>query len=244
MFERREYDLSDQVLRNVVVRGADLRGGGIADCRLRGVDLWNLEIHAELQNVVINGVDVGPLIEAELNRRDPDRTAMRPEDPDGFRRAWGILERRWADTVERARTFPEARLHEAVGDEWSFVQTLRHLCFATDAWVGRMVLGDPSPWHPLDLPWDEAPGWDDIPWDRDARPSLDEVLGLRAERQAMVRGVVEQLTQEQLDSTVTRQEPGWPQLEDFPVRRCLLIVLNEEWEHRSYAERDLTVLAG
>ena len=30
--------------------------------------------------------------------------------------------------------------------------------------------------------------------------------------------------------------------EDFPVAECLRIVLNEEWEHRLYAERDLAVL--
>ena len=27
-----------------------------------------------------------------------------------------------------------------------------------------------------------------------------------------------------------------------PVREALSVVLNEEWEHRRYAERDLTVL--
>jgi hypothetical protein len=26
------------------------------------------------------------------------------------------------------------------------------------------------------------------------------------------------------------------------VRECLLVILNEEWEHRLYAERDLTAL--
>ncbi|MDT5237478.1 MAG: hypothetical protein QOD36_363 [Mycobacterium sp.] len=36
---------------------------------------------------------------------------------------------------------------------------------ASAAWVARMVRGTASPWHPLDLPWDEAPGWDGIPWD-------------------------------------------------------------------------------
>ena len=133
-------------------------------------------------------------------------------------------------------------LHESVEDEWSFIQTLRHLNFASAAWIGRMVLGDLSPWHPLDLPWDEAPGWDGIPWDRAALPSLDEVLAVRRERQAMMRGVVERLDDEQLAATVTRTKPGWPAAEDFPVRECLLIVLNEELEHRLYAERDLTVL--
>jgi hypothetical protein len=242
MHERRDHDFTGEELRNLLLRGADMRGGGITDCRLRGVDLWNIEIHADLMNVVINGVDVAPLIEAELDRRDPERAKMRPETPDGFREAWAILERRWADTVERARRFPEERLHEQVGDEWSFIQTLRHLCFATDAWVARMVLGDPSPWHALDLPWDEAPGWEGVPWDREARPGLDEVLEVRAGRQAMVRSTLGELTAEQLGSTVTRQEPGWPRLEDFPVRECLLIVLNEEYLHRQYAERDLAVL--
>jgi len=41
-----------------------------------------------------------------------------------------------------------------------------------------MILGNASPWHPLDLPWDEAPGWDGLPWDREARPSLDEPIEL------------------------------------------------------------------
>jgi hypothetical protein len=41
---------------------------------------------------------------------------------------------------------------------------------------------------------------------------------------------------------VTHTEPGWPRMENFPVKECLRIVLNEEWEHRLYAERDLTAL--
>src|SRR6187551_3443341 len=212
MIERRDHDLAGTELRHVVVRGADVRGGGIVDCRLRGVEIWDVEVHAELRNVVVNGVDIAPLVEAELNRRDPERALMRPDTAAGFREAWAVLERRWAITVERAGQLPEERLHAPVGDEWSFVQTLRHLCFATDAWVARMVLGDPSPWHPLDLPWDEAPGWDDIPWDREARPRLDEVLALRADRQATVRRVLEELTDERLAATVTRTEPGWPRL--------------------------------
>ena len=137
---------------------------------------------------------------------------------------------------------PEAALHRSVDDEWSFIQTLRHLNFASAAWVGRMVLGNPSPWHPLDLPWDEAPGWDGIPWDREARPSLDEVLAVRRERQAMVREVMESLTDEQLAVRGDPHRAGLAPHGDFPVKECLRIVLNEEWEHRLYAERDLTAL--
>jgi hypothetical protein len=234
--------LNDARMRKVDFTGASIRAGYFDGSRLRGVEMVDVDISGELRNVVVNGVDIAPLVDAELNRRMPERALMRPDDPDGYRTAWALLERRWAETVARARTFPDAALHRNVDDEWSFVQTLRHLNFACAAWVGRMILGDPSPWHLLDLPWDEAPGWDGIPWDREARPSLDDVLTVRRERQAMVRDVMESLTDERLASTVSRTEPGWPRSEDFPFRDCLRIVLNEEWEHRLYAERDLNAL--
>jgi len=234
--------LNDARMHDVDLTGAQIRGAMLGGCRLRGVELVDVEISGELQNVVVNGVDIAPLVDAELNRRMPERARMDPHDSDGFREAWVILERLREGTVARARTFPEEALHRSVDDEWSFIQTLRHLNFASACWVNRMILGDMSPWHPLDLPWDEAPPWDGFRWEREARPSLDEVLALRHERQATVRHVMERLTDEQLLSRVTNTEPGWPQEEDFPLKQCLRIVLNEEWEHRLYAERDLTLL--
>ncbi|MGH3206180.1 MAG: DinB family protein [Trebonia sp.] len=90
-------------------------------------------------------MDIGPLVEAELDRRDPNRARMRPTEPAGFREAWDILERLWDGTVEHARKLPPELLHESVDDEWSFTETLRHLTFATDAWVRRAILGDPAP---------------------------------------------------------------------------------------------------
>jgi hypothetical protein len=210
---------------------------------IRGAALVNVDISGEIKNVRVNGVDVVPLVEAELNRRYPDRVKMRPADADGFRAAWDILERLWQQTVERARGMPAALLHERVGGEWSFIETLRHLAFATDAWVKRAILGDPSPWDPLDLPHDEMPDQPGVPRDRGARPSLDEVLALRADRMATVRLVLAGLTDERLAGrTEPVTEPGYPEPESFAVRRCLEALLIEEWEHRLYAERDLDVL--
>lgn len=225
-------DFSDVEMRGVLLSGT----------RIIGAEMSDVEITGELDGVTINGVDIGPLVEAELDRREPERTKMRPDDVAGYQEAWSIVRRRWDETMATARALPEALLHESVRGEWSFVQTLRHLNFASAAWIGRMVRGDPSPWHPLDLPWDEAPGWDGIPWDRDARPSLDEVTAVREQRQAMVGDVMGALTAEQLASTVSMTETGWPQAEAFPFRDCLRIVLNEEWAHRNFAERDLAAL--
>lgn len=234
--------IRDTTISHLVVHDTDVRGTLIKDSRLRGAELVDVRIDGELVNVVVNGVDIGPLVDAELNRRMPDRAKMRPADSAGFRTAWTILEGLWADTVARARTFPEADLHRGADGEWSFIQTLRHLNFASNAWVARMILGNASPWHPWDLPWDEAPGWDGIPWDRSIQPPLAEVLAERAKRQAMVRGLIDSLTDDRLATNVTNTDPGWPQIENFPLKECLLTILNEEWEHRLYAERDLSAL--
>jgi hypothetical protein len=210
---------------------------------MRGVELADVDITGEIMNVTINGVDIGPLIDAELNRRYPDRAKMRPADPAGFREAWDLIGTLWDRTVARARRLPPEMLHESVDGEWSFIETLRHLVFATDAWIRRGILGDPAPWDPLGLPWDEMPDTPGVPRDRAARPSLDVVLELRRDRMSTVREVIEGLTAESLDAQTKPVEgPGWPPPRSFPVRECLLVILNEEWEHRLYAERDLGAL--
>ena len=233
--EFRVVDLSRSRFRGVDLNGVDMRG----------VDMIGTRIQGEVRDLVVNGVDVAPLVEAELDRRYPDRPAMRPTDADGFRAAWDVVERLWEGTVERARGLDPALLHASVDGEWSFIETLRHLVFATEAWVRRAVLGDPSPWDPLSLPWDEMPDTPGVPRDREARPSLDEVLVLRHDRMATVRRLVDGLDDESLDrATEPVEGPGWPPPVSFPVRDCLLTVLNEEWHHRLFAERDLDALVG
>jgi hypothetical protein len=240
-FER--ADLTGAELWAVDLTGARLRGADLTGVVMRGVELVDVSIYGEIQNVTINGVDVAPLINAELDRRYPDRAKMRPADPAGFREAWETLERLWDGTVDRARRLQPELLHESVDGEWSFIETLRHLVLATDAWVSRAILGDPSPWDPLGLPWDEGADTPGLPCDREARPSLDTVLALRRDRMATVRNVIGSLTKDSLDrDTEPVEGPGWPPSRSFPVRQCLLIVLNEEWEHRLYAERDLDAL--
>jgi uncharacterized protein YjbI with pentapeptide repeats len=236
--------LTDAQFHDVDLRNARFRLVDLTGVSIRGAELVNVELYGELENVRVNGVDVVPLVEAELNRRYPDRAKMRPADAAGFLEAWEALERLWAGTVDRARGFAPEQLHERVDGEWSFIENLRHLVFATDAWVKRAILGEPTPWDPLDLPHDEMADTPSVPRDRDARPSLDEVLALRADRMATVRQVLADLTDEKLAGTTEPVvEPGYPESESFAVRRCLQAILNEEWEHRMYVERDFDVLA-
>jgi hypothetical protein len=229
-----EVDFSQSRFHNVYFR----------DTVIRGAWLQRVEIDGYIEDVTINGVQVGPLVEAELDRRDPERRLVRPTDADGFRRAWEIVERRWDEAVGRARTLPEDALHERVDGEWSFVETLRHLVLATDAWLLRAVLGNPVPFHPLGLAHTEMPaGTPTVPDDPDARPSLAEILAVRADRMATMAQVLQELTDDRLDElTPPVLEPGYPESESYLVRRCLSTVLNEEWLHREYAERDLAVL--
>ena len=236
-------NLSGSEFRASDLTGTLFRSVDMSRVVMRGVELADVDMYGEIVNLTINGVDIGPLIEAELDRRYPDRAKMRPADAAGFHQAWDILERLWGQTVERARCLPPARLHESAGGEWSFIETLRHLVFATDAWIRRAILGDPSPWHPLDLPWDEMPDTPGVPRDRDARPALEAVLELRRDRMSTVRQVIEGLPATSLGGhTEPVDGPGWPEPRSYPVRECLQVILTEEWEHRLYAERDLDAL--
>jgi len=236
-------DLGGVLFQDLSLRDARFQRVSFRGARMRGVELGDVTIDGDIEGLVINGVEVEPLVYAELDRRYPDRVKMRPTDPAGFREGWDVIEQLWDGTVARARQLPPEQLHESVDGEWSFIQTLRHLLFATDSWIGRGILGDPSPWHPLALPWDSMEPIPGVPWDRDVRPTLDEVLALRRDRMATVRRYVENLTEDELDADTTPVDgPGWPPPESFPVRECLLIVYNEEWQHRLYAERDLDLL--
>lgn len=230
MVEFKNEDLSGSRFRNV----------DLTDAKIRGALLVNLDIDGYIENLRINEVDVGPLIEAELNRRYPERAKLRPSDADGFREAWAVIERSWPPTIERARRLAPELLHERVDGEWSFIETLRHLVFATDAWVKRAVLGEASPYDPLGLPHDEMGDVPGVPGDLGARPTLDDVLALRADRLATVRKVMAGLTDEVLaGETDPIPPPGYPAAGSYPVRRCLQAVVTEEWEHRLFAERDL-----
>lgn len=68
------------------------------------------------------------------------------------------------------------------------------------------------------------------------------MLEARADRQAVMRGILAGLTDAELARECARAPaPGYPD-EVRTVERCLKVVMREEIAHRLYAERDLAVL--
>ena len=218
-------DLSGVVMRGVDVGGADIDAP------------WLLEGESSLR---VNGVDVAPFVDAELNRRFPGRADRRAGDPEGLRAAWSGVERTWAATLERVTAMPAGTVDVSVDGEWSFAQTLRHLVMASDTWLRRAILEIDEPFHPIGQPnvEYEADGYDMSVFATVA-PSYAEVLDVRAGRVAMVRDFLATVTPESL--AAQRKNPHAP---DYPetVLSCLHVILEEEWEHHRYAVRDLDTI--
>ncbi|SBT65683.1 DinB superfamily protein [Micromonospora sediminicola] len=229
---------------------ADLTGARFVDCdmsKVKIVDGWlvDVDVSGHVENLVVNGVDVTAFVAAELDRRHPERVRLRQmRTADDHRAMWDVVERLWSETLARAERLPESALHERVDEEWSFVETLRHLVFITDAWARRTVLDEPMPYHRLGVtqtayaPADAA----GLGIDHGARPSLAEVVKVRADRMALMRGLVDDLTDEELGRECTRPPaPGYP-AERRTVGECLGVVMQEECEHHRFAIRDLRTI--
>jgi hypothetical protein len=229
---------------------ADLRGAWFTDCDLTGVtirDGWlvDVSISGYVSNLTVNGVDVTGFVNAELDRRHPERVQFREgRSADDVRSLWSALEKLWAQAVERAGQLPAGAVDQQVNEEWSFAQTLRHLVFITDAWASRTVLDQEKPYHPFGLPqsWYPAADAAALGIDLAARPSYAEVVTARADRIAVMRRIVDGLTNEGLGRVCLRSPaPGYPD-EERTVIDCLGVVLDEEIEHYRFAARDLAVL--
>lgn len=217
-------DLSGVVMRGVQVSGADIDAPWLFD----GESFFR-----------VNGVDVAPFVEAELNRRFPGRADRRAGDPDGLRAAWATLERTWAATLERVVPMPADTVDVSVGGEWSFAQTLRHLVLATDTWLGRGIMELEQPYHPLGLMDGDSGDRFDMSVFTTDTPTYAEVLEVRAGHVAMVRDFLASVTPEEL--AATRKNPHNPEHPET-VRSCLHVILEEEWEHHRFAVRDLDAI--
>lgn len=222
--------------------GARLHSPNFEATRITDGWLRNADISGDIEGLHVNDVEIAPLVEAELDRRFPERVKLRAIDPQGLAEAWTIIEEVWRRTVERARTLPEESLFERVDGEWSFVETLRHLVMATDAWLLRMVRQAPRPYHPWGLAGSFLTDPAGLGLDPKANPSLDALLVVRRERMNAVKETIDALTPEELQRICVPPDASGHPSEAHSVLACLHVILNEEWEHSCYANRDLDTL--
>ena len=228
------------------LQGARFVGADLSRVVMRGVQVEDADIDApwlpESAYFRVNGVDVIPYVEAELDRRFPGRASRRADDPAGLRSAWAVLQSTWAATLDRAAAMPAGTVDVSVDGEWSFAQTLRHLVLATDTWLRRGVLEIEQPYHPLGLR--DASTEDDGTEDDGSvftsdTPSYADVLAARADRVGLVGDFLATVSADEL--AAPRKNPHAPEYPET-VRSCLHVILEEEWEHLRYAVRDLDVI--
>jgi hypothetical protein len=138
-------------------------------------------------------------------------------------------------TMLRAASFPDDDRYRRVNDEWSVVESLRHLVLLIDLWLSKAVLGEPDPFHPMGLPPSFMPS--KLPGtsiDPDARPAFDEACQVLRERIAGVRAYVETLTPDDLDRPV--------QAHARTVGGALGVLFGEMAAHDRFINRDLDLI--
>ncbi|MEU4418702.1 DinB family protein [Nocardia salmonicida] len=219
-------------------KGAVLRFSDVSGVTMRSVDVDGLDIDSHdlfFGKLIVNGVDVVPLVDAELNRQFPGRELQKAQTPQGLREAWVAVQAAWQATVaDTPRDLVDAR----VDDEWSLAQTLRHLILATDAWLHGGILREEQPFHEIGQIFDGAAEMGfDMSIFRKEPPPFDEILAVRAERQQQVTDFLAMVTPELL---AEERDNPWGGGDWHPsVGDCVRVILEEEWAHLRYIRRDL-----
>jgi hypothetical protein len=223
-------------------KGATMRACDLSGVIMRSADVDGLDIDGQdllFGRLFVNGVDVVPLVDAELNRRFPGRELQNAQTPEGLRDGWAAAQAAWAAMVADT---PLERINAHVDDEWSLAQTLRHLVLVTDAWLGGGIMGIEQPFHEIGQIFTSAPDMGfDMSIFRSEVPTFTEITEVRADRQQMVTDFLATATPELLGEE--RNNP-WGVADWHPsAGDCMRVILEEEWAHLRYIQRDLALLA-
>jgi hypothetical protein len=222
-------------------KGATLRSCDVSGVTMRSVDVGGLDIDSHdlfFGSLIVNGVDVVPFVDAELNRQFPGRELQKAQMPEGLRDGWAAVHAAWETTVTNT---PPELVDAHVGNEWSLAQTLRHLVLATDAWLRGGIMGMAQPFHEIGLIFTGAAemGFDMSIFQADA-PAFEDILVVRAERQQLVADFLSTATPKLL---AEERDNPWGGDDWHPtVGDCVRVILEEEWAHLRYVRRDLALL--
>ncbi|MDF2847423.1 MAG: DinB family protein [Oerskovia sp.] len=222
-------------------KGATLRFSDVSGVTMRAVDVDGLDIDSHdlfFGSLVVNGIDVVPYVDAELNRQFPGRELQKAQTVEGLREGWVAVQSAWQETMDGT---PPDLVDAHVEDEWSLAQTLRHLVLATDAWLRGGILRVQQPFHEIGQIFTgaERMGFD-MSIFRTQPPAYEEILAVRAERQGQVTEFLATATP---DLLAEERDDPWGGEDWHPtVGDCVRVILEEEWAHLRYVRRDLALL--
>jgi hypothetical protein len=138
-------------------------------------------------------------------------------------------------TIARAASFTEVERNQRVDDEWSTVESIRHLVFVLDVWHSKTIGGETDPFHPIGLPPSfipaKPPG---TSVDPDARPTFDEAAGVLRARLANFAAYIQDLE----DADLSRDVPAHAKT----VGGALNVIFTELGAHNHFINRDLDAI--
>ncbi len=138
-------------------------------------------------------------------------------------------------TLARVGALPDAQRHERVDDEWSAVQSIRHLVLVLDLWLSKTVQGETDPFHPIALPPTFMPP--KLPGtsiDPDADPTFDEASDVLRQRLGRLGLYVSGLTSAELERGIDAHART--------VGGALNVIFTEVGAHNLFINRDLDII--
>ena len=135
----------------------------------------------------------------------------------------------------RASSLSDDDRHRRVNEEWSVVESLRHLVLVIDVWLSRAILGQADPFHPIGLPPSFMPPT--LPGtsiDPEAGPSFDEACEVLRGRMDARCTYLDALTQNELDRSIEGHAGS--------VAGALGVLLDELAAHNHFINRDLDLI--
>lgn len=149
-------NMAGAIFHNVNLEGSAFDDVNLAGASIRNANMRNFSIaDADIRGLTIYGFHIDQLIEAELDRRDPERVRLRMEDcydPECVRAVLDHLcevRASFGDFLRKAD--PPLLVLRPDPDNWSVLENLRHLIFAEDLYLNRWLLQNDEPWCKLGL---------------------------------------------------------------------------------------------
>jgi len=140
-------------------------------------------------------------------------------------------------TLARVAALPDDQQHQRVDDEWSAVQSIRHLVLVLDLWLSKTVQGEDDPFHPIALPPTFMPA--KLPGtsiDPDADPTFDQACDVLRQRLGRLELYVSGLTPDELDRGIEAHAKT--------VGGALNVIFVEVGAHNRFINRDLDIIEG